>query len=69
MMGAFYQLKEAMFGACLSYKEITLDGRRVLQVKIKDTGYMPGPQDDRDWFLMIEKDGTTWLWDGWISEA
>jgi len=53
----------------LECKTVKLDGRDVVQIKINDTNYMPGPQDDREWFLMIEKDGTTWLWDGWISEA
>lgn len=63
-MSAFYDLKWAMFGACMNHKEITLEGRRVLQVKIQDTTYMPDPQDDSQWFLMIEKDGKTWLWHG-----
>ena len=48
---------------------VTLDGRKVLKAPIQNTQYMPGPQDEREWFMMIEKDGTTWLWDGWITEA
>jgi len=54
----------------LQCKTVKLDGRDVVQIKINDTAYMPGRHYREDgWFLMIEKDGTTWLWDGWISEA
>ena len=52
-------------------------GRKVFQHRIVNTQYMPGPHpaveagvtEDSSWYLMIERDGRTWIWDGWIMEG
>ena len=52
-----------------------LCGRTVLLIPIKDWGYAP-IQDGtevtmkvRDWVLVVEEDGNSWIWDGWILEG
>ena len=54
---------------------INLHGRQVFKHKIDRTDYMPiSDYDceqgiDRTWYLMIERDGKTWIWDGMIEEG
>jgi hypothetical protein len=52
-------------------------GRKVFQHRIHNTQYMPGSHpaveagvtEESEWYLMIETDGRTWIWDGWIMEG
>ena len=56
---------------------IDLCGRKVFKHKIDNTQYMPcehpaveaGVTEESHWYLMIEQDGRTWIWDGWIMEG
>tara|TARA_B100001109_G_scaffold244662_1_gene231598 strand:+ start:1342 stop:1545 length:204 start_codon:yes stop_codon:yes gene_type:complete len=55
---------------------IELHGRKVFKHKIDNAGYIPCEHpaaekfpDDANWYLMIETDGRTWIWDGWIAEG
>lgn len=54
---------------------IKLCGRQVFQHKIDNTQYMPILDSDcekgidRTWYLMIEENGETWIWDGCIMEG
>jgi len=51
---------------------IDLCGRKVFQHKIDNTQYMPfeGKRKGVEaWYLMIEVDGRTWIWDGYIMEG
>lgn len=56
---------------------IDLHGRKVFKHKIDNTQYMPcehpaveaGVTEESHWYLMIERDGRTWIWDGWIMEG
>lgn len=56
---------------------IDLHGRQVFKHKIDNAGYIPcehpaveaGVTEESHWYLMIERDGRTWIWDGWIMEG
>ena len=54
---------------------IDLSGRKVYKHKIENTDYMPiSDYDceqgiDRTWYLMVERNGATWIWDGMIMEG
>ena len=56
---------------------ITHHGRQVFKHKIDNTQYMPTPNRrrrrwagiDRTWYLMVELDGKSWIWDGMIEEG
>ncbi len=54
---------------------ITHCGRQVFKHKIDNTQYMPIWDSDceagidRTWYLMVEMDGKSWIWDGMIEEG
>ena len=54
---------------------ITHCGRQVFKHKIENTQYMPIWDSDceagidRTWYLMVEMDGKSWIWDGMIEEG
>lgn len=53
------------------------DGRKVMRVPVDSHNYINVAKDvesrswvnDRQWWLMIEENGFTWLWDGQIMEG
>ena len=51
---------------------IDLYGRKVFKHKIDDTKYVPTHAfygGNGTWYLMIETDGFSWLWDGYTTEG
>tara|TARA_R110000824_G_scaffold109414_2_gene256963 strand:- start:1221 stop:1427 length:207 start_codon:yes stop_codon:yes gene_type:complete len=46
-------------------------GRQVFKHKIDNTQYVPTNAygGNSTWYLMIERDGKTWIWDGMIEEG
>tara|TARA_R100000664_G_scaffold2504_1_gene6246 strand:+ start:2018 stop:2230 length:213 start_codon:yes stop_codon:yes gene_type:complete len=50
-------------------------GRKVILIPLKDWGYapvdrlLPVKEDYKEWVLVIEENGKTWLWDSCIMEA
>jgi hypothetical protein len=53
------------------------DGRKVIRMPVDNYQYINISTmradrrwvNDRQWWLMIEENGYTWLWDGQITEA
>lgn len=53
------------------------DGRKVMRMPVDSHNYINASSNreerkwvnDRQWWLMIEENGFTWLWDGMIMEG
>tara|TARA_Y100001937_G_scaffold30432_1_gene43766 strand:- start:753 stop:956 length:204 start_codon:yes stop_codon:yes gene_type:complete len=64
-----------IFGRFESYT--MQDGRKVSRIPVDSHTYINVAKDvesrswvnDRQWWLMIEQNGFTWLWDGQIMEG
>ena len=74
-MNRIFSRFEGFYGRFENYT--MQDGRKVVRVPVDSHTYINVAKDvesrswvnDRQWWLMIEQNGFTWLWDGQIMEG
>ena len=69
-------MKDLDFDAILALSKVNarfyrMQGRDVLLIPITRIGYPfeVHDMDYQEWVLVIEKDGTSWIWDSWMMEG